>query len=165
MKVGLLLLLAGTACTPKHLYPDGTDLQGQLEREVIALSKKLHFLEGSLATCGEEPKPDRLYNDLHQLFSGSPVTVQRQGSVTLVSLPVSFLFGADGLSLRDEALSSLDLIATALGLHKNHLITVEGHTDDSLMMPSSEQPERSNWELAFSRSVNVLTAFVRRFEL
>ena len=159
----VLLLL--TACAPKHLYPDGTGLQGQLEREVIALNKKLYFLENSLATCGEKPKPDRLYNDLHQLFSKSSVSVQRQGSSTLISLPASFLFRSDGVSLRVEALSAVDLIATALSLHKNHIITIEGHTDDSLMMPTLDHPERSNWELAFSRSASVLSAFVKRFGL
>ena len=54
-----LLLLAALAtglagCPPKVVYPDGSGINGQLEREVQALQQTVRMLEYEAATCRED---------------------------------------------------------------------------------------------------------------
>lgn len=126
-----LALALLTGCPPKHEYPDGSGLVGQLNREVQALQQQVRSLEYQAATCrdGKAP-PDPLYQELHQVLSKTEVGVERRGRTTIVTFPASHLFGADELSLREEARMTLDVMSTALKLHPRYTIEVEGHTDD-----------------------------------
>lgn len=120
-----LAVLAGCA---KHAYPDGTGLEGQLEREIQAL----HAVNAQLeATCGGPERPDQVFAEMSGVFAGSEVTVGREGRVTSVTLPIAVLF-ADPWSLkfRAEAAGQLDLLATAMNLHPEYRVTVEGHSAD-----------------------------------
>ena len=127
--VVLLPLLWGC---PVHRYPDGSGLEGQLEREVIALKQKLRERESDLATCGAEDVEGSVYSQLHQVFSGSEIQIAQRGPATVITVRVSHLYSdPHALTFREESDRSLDLLATALTLHPQYDITVLGHTDDS----------------------------------
>jgi flagellar motor protein MotB len=158
--VGLALLLAG--CPSRHSYPDGAGLAGQLEREVIALQQRVRTLEFQLEHCGEDPAPDSIYLDLHQIFSGSDVLVSRVHSTTILLLPADYLFSG-GTDLREEALMSLDLLATALNLNPEHKVIVEGHTDDRMPSGDLRRLYSDNWVLSYSRAEAVMHALTTQF--
>ena len=125
------LWLAATACTPKHVYPDGGGLVGQLNREVAALRQTVNALEYEAATCKEgRTEPGAIYQELHQILKGTELTIERQGRITKVTFPAAHLFGIDRLSLRQEAQMTLDMVATALRNHTGYRVDIEGHTDD-----------------------------------
>ena len=92
-----LLLLAALAtglagCPPKVVYPDGSGINGQLEREVQALQQTVRMLEYEAATCRDpQAAPDPLYQELHQILSTTEVTVERRGRVTIVTFPAAHL--------------------------------------------------------------------------
>lgn len=121
--------LAG--CPPKTVYPDGSGLVGQLNREVQALQQTVRQLEYEAATCRDpQAGPDPLYQELHQILGNTEIRVERRGRTTIITFPADHLFGVDELSLREEATMTLDLMSTALKLHPEYTIEVEGHTDD-----------------------------------
>lgn len=122
-----------TGCAPKRA------LQDQLEREVRALDQRLGMLEQDLAQCGMPDGTSRIYSSLFQVFSGSAAVVDQRGPATVVSIQVSHLFTDPwGTSFRDEADSTLDLLATALLLNPEYDITVVGHVSD-LPIPASQR--------------------------
>lgn len=158
----LLVVLAG--CPPKHEYPDGSGLTGQLEREVIALQQRIRALEYELEHCADDSGPDSVYRDLHQVFRGSEVDISRQGSTTVLTLPSDYLFSG-GTDLREEATMSLDLVATALKLHPEHMVTVEGHTDDRMPSGDLRRLYADNWVLSYARAEAVMHALVTEFKV
>lgn len=132
-----LALTVATGCPPKHTYPDGSGLVGQLNREVRALQQTVRLLEYEAATCRDPlAKPDPLFQELHQVLANTEVEVTRRGRTTVVIFPADHLFGVDELSLRQEARMTLDVMSTALKLHPTYVIEVEGHTDDAGVPPS-----------------------------
>ena len=160
LAAALLLVLAG--CPPRHDYPDGSGLRGQLEREVIALQQTVRALEYELEHCDQGAEPTSLYHDLYQLFTGSEVQVGRDGSITVLTLPADYVFSR-GTDLRDEARMSLDLAATAINLHPDHQVIIEGHTDNSPPSGDLRRLYADNWALSFARAEAVMYALVEQF--
>lgn len=151
------------ACPTRHLYPDGSDLTGQLEREVIALQQTVRALEYQVQTCGSNAEADTMYQELHQLLGGGEeVTIDREGNITLLGLPADFLFSR-GTDLRDEAAMTLDLLATALKVHSEHTVVLEGHTDDLAPSGDLRRLYGDNWILSFARAEAVMMALTQRF--
>lgn len=134
MRAALAILALGgcallsTGCAATHSYPDGTGLTGQLEREIVALRTLNTQLQ---ASCGGPERPDQVFAEMSGVFAGSEVTVTREGRVTVVSIPVVLLFADPwSMQVRAEATGPLDLLATAMNLHPEYTITVEGHSSD-----------------------------------
>ncbi len=144
----LFLLLVG--CPPKH--GGNADLVYQLDSEVIALKQKVAYLEQHQGGCGEAAGPAPIYAELIQIIPTNEATVTREGSTTLVSIPVSSLFASGSFRLRSEATMVLDLLATALNLHPTSPIEILGYTDDSPVRGSLARYYFSNWELSAVRS-------------
>ncbi len=153
-----------TACPATHRYPDGSDLAGQLEREVVALQQRVRFLEHEVAHCSQDTGPDTIYQDLYALFVGSEVTVSRDGKVTILNLPVDYLFSG-GTDLRDEARMALDLTASALKSHPDHQVSLEGHTDDRPPSGDLRRLYSDNWLLAYARAEAVMVALTQQFDV
>jgi len=148
----LPFLLVGVACGAGKTY----NLEEQLEREVIALNQTVRKLKVEAANCSDAGA-DTIYSDLTQIFKGSEVTVARKAGVTIVTLPVSHLF-ADAYSLRfrEEAQMTLDLLSTALKLHPQHEITVEGHTNDKVLPSDLVRRYGSHLDLSFQYAAAVM---------
>ncbi len=68
---GPLVALLALGCAPRHSYPDGSGLEGQLEREVIALNARIRTLREQVANCGHDGAADPLYVELIQVFAGT----------------------------------------------------------------------------------------------
>lgn len=120
------LVLALTACGPVHRYPDGGGIEGQLEREVVALQLRVRELES------QRPDADTaLLPELVQIFSGSDVAVDQGPLGPRLSVPASALF-ADRHAPRPrvEATMVYDLLGMALGQHEAYDVLVVGHTSD-----------------------------------
>lgn len=126
-----VLLASALLGCPAHRYPDGNGLEGQLEREVIALTQENRMLEARVAGCEDEGAADPLYRELYQVFRDSEVEVEREGGVTVLTVRVSHLYSDPyRLEFRGEATGMLDLVATALALHPQYRVMIIGHVDD-----------------------------------
>lgn len=138
---------------------DGTSLQEQLEREVIAGREHIRLLEDKLSSCNDGTAPNELYPDLTQVFQGFEVEVVREGVATKLVVKTSQLF-VDPLALqfRAEGTPILDMLSTALNLHKDYQVTVVGHTSDRPLPPkwATAYPSLLDW------SVNLSQALVKR---
>lgn len=121
-----LALFALTACGPVHRYPDGGGIEGQLEREVVALQLRVRELEAA------RPDADgRLLPELVQIFSGSDATVTQGPRGPVLSMPASALFATRHEARpRVEATMVYDLLGMALAQHTDYAVLVVGHTSD-----------------------------------
>lgn len=151
------LLLLALGCAPKHPYPDGRGLEGQLEREVVALNQRVRSLDGELATCIHGAKPGPIFSALNQVFVGSEVDIGRRGGVTVVTLPVAHLFADPyGLRFREECNHTLDLLSTVLNRYPDLPLLVEGHTDDAMLPGGLVRRFGSHLDLSFQYAAAVM---------
>lgn len=159
-----VILLSAVACVRR---PPEDNLSLQLEAEVQALRDKNSLLEGRLAQCKDEItgiSPD-LARELYQVYAGGEILVERRDNLTFVILPSPLLFPADSLSLRQEALPMLDLLATALKLHPDQRVWVVGHADGAPTPKAllKQYPTALDWSSA--QAAAVTRALVKEFEL
>lgn len=160
----LSLLIHG--CAPKVTYPDGSGIEGQLNREVIALRQQLAFAKEEAETCANrDTAPDPVFQELHQILSNTEASVERTGRITTVIFPADHLFGSDKVSLRTEATMTLDMVATALKLHPNYRIDVEGHTDDLGVPPAARAAHSDAFLFSAARAMTVVRALTATYEL
>lgn len=142
----------------------GTDRQ--LESEVVALHQRLRQLEGQMQSCEDSGGAGRIHGELHQLFSGTEIDVERRGAVVVVNFPVSHLFADPySLRLREESAMTLDLLATALKRHPELLVRFEGHTDDRLLPAGLVRRYGSHLDLSFQYAAALLQELTQRFGL
>lgn len=159
--LALPLLLMG--CPHSGYYKDGAGLEAQLDREIQALRSQVRELEGELESCDVQGEPDRMYADLHQVFAGTEVVVERAGNATKVIIPGDHLFRAGTTDTRQEANMTLDLLATAVNIHDKHQVVIEGHTDDSMPTGELARYYRSNWEVSFARAKAVMEVLTKSY--
>lgn len=148
----VLLLVAGCGARQDPMH-----LENQLEREVQALNQVVRDLRAQAEGCEALGSPDAIYADLHQVYAGTETTVEREGSVTVVTLPVTVLF-TDPYSLRfrEEADMVLDLLATALKLHPTQRVQISGHTDDAMLPSDWVRRYGSHLDLSFQYAAAVM---------
>lgn len=113
---------------PAEAGRDQRALIRQLDREIVALQQRIRLLEDQVFACAGEGPPPAIYAELRQVFADGPVQVERRAALVLVTIPMDVLFSGDGLQIREEAISSLDLLATALKLHPVQA-TLTAHSD------------------------------------
>ncbi len=129
----LLLGVVGclAACAPVHRYPDGTGIEGQLEREVVALKLRVQELEASLSHGPSSSRQNGLVPELVQVFSGSGVLVSPYGNGARLTIPVQLVYADLGsLRLRSEGTMVFDLLATVIDKHTAYDVHVVGHWSD-----------------------------------
>jgi flagellar motor protein MotB len=161
--LGLALVVSLAGCDPFQ-RSDKASLVRQLDREVIALRIKNEQLEGRLLQgAGHSETPNPIYAELVQVFTGSEVEVVRSGNRTVVTLPSSLLFGSWGLTVRQEAAMTLDLLATALKLHPELKVVVVGHIDDAPMPAALRRQVGSAWELGAIRAAATARALIETY--
>ena len=108
---------------------------------------------------GAEGFADTLASTLSPLQKDDQVSVETSTETIIIELSGTLLYGVGSAEIRPEALDVLNQVAEILQateLGEDHVIIVEGHTDD---VPISRGPFPSNWELSAARA----TAVVRHF--
>jgi flagellar motor protein MotB len=132
-----------------------TSLSAQLEREVQAL--RLRVAEVGEGDACEPAGTDSLYASLVQVFADMDVSVDKADGAVRVTMAANYLF-AERLTLRGEASGALDLLATALLVHPNTFVVIEGHTRDAPPATSDRAIWPTNWELSYARAWVVMKA-------
>ena len=141
-------------------------LVNKLDREVIALQQQVRSLETAAGDCTDpDAPPDKLYMELHQVFSYMGIEVTRKGQATQLTLPGKELFAPGSVRIREEAEKYLDLLATALVLHPEYRVHVEGHTDDTPIAGRLARIYPTNWELSSARAAAVATHLSKKYNL
>lgn len=135
----------------------------QLDREVIALQLRNEQLRDQVERCDEAPQGSALYTELLQVFSGSEVSVAREGEQTVVTIPGSLLFSSGSTTIRSEAIMVIDLLSVALRLHAGAKVRVIGHTDDRPLAGALRRRYGTNWELSVFRAASLMRAMVEDF--
>jgi len=151
-----------TGCVLKQDPLDDSRLIASLDGEVRALRERLKIAEDASAACDDANRPDPIYAELVQVLSTSEATVDRLGRTTIVTVPHSMVFTGRSRRVRAEARMVLDMVATAVILHPNMIVTIVGHTD-SLRTGSSAYP--TNWELSAVRASAIARYLIRQFEV
>jgi chemotaxis protein MotB len=141
-------------------------LVNKLDREVIALQQQARYMEQAAEDCSDrEAPPDELYLELHQVFSYMGIEVTREGRAAVLTLPGNELFAPGSVRIRDEAEKYLDLLATALELHPEYRVHVEGHTDDTPITGRLAKTFPTNWELSSARAAAVSVHLAKEYSL
>lgn len=133
----------------------------QLDREIIACQQKLSLYDDLSGACDPTAAPDPIYPELVQAFRGYPIQVTHEGTRSRVTLPASLLFATDEVRLREEGAFSFDLLATALGSHKSHQISVTGYTSSEPPPLSVRKTWSTNLEYSTARATLVGMTFIR----
>lgn len=165
-RTGTLILcaIALAGCPSKHVYADGRGIEGQLEREIIALTEEKKLYQAQAEACQQGGGTNDLYPELKQIIVSPDVAVASKGPVTLVTMPDTHLFGADDVSIREEARVTLDLLAEALQAHKDYTVVIEGHTAD-LIPPAQARLYTSLRDLSYAHAQAVHDALVDDFHV
>jgi len=162
--VRALSLLALLGCSA-HRYSDGSGLEAQLEREIIALKQRLRSVEEDLSHCGTQAEGS-LYASLHQVFAGSAIDVVQRGPATVLSVRMSHLFSdLWEMTQRQEADRHLDLLATAVLLNPDHDVTVIGHTDDRAIPRAHSDRYADALQLSLQLASHVATELAESYEI
>lgn len=128
-----------------------------LDKEVQRLNAEIHKLLQNSQADLEQTK-----NDLESSLSGSlesgdlEISMEAKGLVVTVLDRV--LFSPGRVELKPSAQETLRTVAQVLnGEVRDHMIYVEGHTDNEPIRRSSW---RSNWELSTARATEVIHFFI-----
>lgn len=160
--IAVLLAASLAGCPAKHEYADGRGIEGQLEREIIALTEAKKVYQAEAEACMQGGGTNELYPELKQIVVSPDVTVGNKGPVTTVSMPDSHLFGANDVSIREEARVTLDLLAQSLKAHPGYSVVIEGHTAD-LAPPAQAREYPSLRDLSYAHAQAVRAALVEQF--
>lgn len=157
------LLLLG--CPARYDLDEQKGLVGQLEKEVMACREMSKVYQERAETCSDTAKGDVVYTELAQVLSGDKTAeLAHKGPVTTLTFPETQLFGSDNFTIRLEAKKTLDLLATALNLHPQHTIVVEGHTAD-LPLAALQKKWPTVWEQSYYRARQVMDVLINEFHV
>ena len=151
-----------TGCALRQDPLDDSRLIRSLDSEVRALRARVAIAEDASAACDDLNLPDAIYAELVQVLSTTEAKVERLGRTTTITIPHSVVFNGRSRRVRSEARMVLDMIATALNLHPDTVVTIVGHTD-SLATQSSAYP--TNWELSAVRASAIARYLIRQFKV
>ena len=160
--LGALVGLMHTGCALTQAPLDDSRLIASLDGEVRALRERLEIAEDASAACDDANRPDPIYAELVQVLSTSEAKVERLGRTTIVTVPHSIVFSGRSRRVRSEARMVLDMVATAVNLHPDTVVSIVGHTD-SRATGSSAYP--TNWELSAIRASAIARYLIRNFEV
>lgn len=129
-------------------------LIAQQEQEITDLQTDLDMLEKNLAT--EKERSDKLHGDLQKALADlekkDKLLLQREKDLSTITIPDAVTFAFSSTRLTTEGKEILDRIWGVLAEYPNHLIMVEGHTDDVPIAEQFKDRYASNWELSSARA-------------
>ncbi len=131
-----------------------------LNREISRLNSELDvILESRRDLLKTKRDMEEKLGD--EMASGNlSVSMAERGLVVTVLDRV--LFDSGRAELKESSLATLDKLADVLARTRDHMIYVEGHTDN---VPIRTSNWRSNWELSTARAMEVLHYFADQKDL
>jgi chemotaxis protein MotB len=124
---------------------------GRLNQELQAAMKSKENLEKAKA---------ELENKLKEELSAGDMSISLQDRGLVVTVLDRVLFDSGKADLKSSSKNALDKLAAILEEKvKDHMIYVEGHTDN---VPIRISGWRSNWELSSARATEVIHYFVEQ---
>jgi flagellar motor protein MotB len=159
----LLVLAVVAGCT--HRASGSPDLVYQLDREVIALRDQLERCQAQAASCTPPRDPARIYAELVQVLPAGQVSLSRDGASTLVSIPYELLYADGQPRLRSESKMLLDLLSTALTLHPEQAVVIEGHADDAGAPSALRKTCPTPWEYSALLASTLARTLVDYFQV
>lgn len=160
----VVLLLCLSGCFWPKRVDEG--LEKQLEGEIMALRTQNRVLREKADSCTDMSRVDPVYTELHQVLKGDDnVVVTHEGLVTLLTMRDVHLFGSDGVTIREEARKTLDILATALNEHAGHTVTIEGHTADLAGGTAFGRKYPNLYDQGYQRALTVMNLLVRNYKV
>lgn len=144
----ILIAAAMTGCSGNK------KLLAQQEQELTDMQAEFDMLEKSLET--EKERSAELYADLQEalgdLEENEKLYLLREQELSTITIPDAVTFASSSTSLTKEGKEILDTIWGVLSEYPDHLIMVEGHTDDVQIAERFKDRYASNWELSSARA-------------
>lgn len=142
-----------------------TESAGQCDREVIALKEHLEMVQAQLSTCSSGAAKSKLYTELNQVFSGTDVQVDRQGTAIRLRVKVSTLY-ADPylLKFRTESEATVGLLASALERNPDAHVLVVGHTNDRPLPQNVRRTYASKVDWSARLAEQLVQRFVESYQ-
>lgn len=106
----------------------------------------------------QKEKTEQLYEEvsqqveLKQLESGVTVEKDEQNMFVQISIGGAVLFDSAKADLKKEAMPIMSKVGDILGLYENHIVKIEGHTDN---VPVTGGTYASNMQLSMARAESV----------
>lgn len=165
MKSALLLvvgLLLG--CAPKTIYPHGEGIEGQLEREIMALTAKLTVCEQEREDCANADDRESLDYHLRQIFYESGAFIERDGVIARMILPWDQLF-ASGLAHADGSRMILDLLATTMTIHEGYTVRITAYPGEAAVPRWLKRRYPTHWDYGIAAVRTLMNVVVTDFEV
>jgi len=159
-----LIACLAMGCLPKHSYPHGEGIEGQLEREIVALTARLSVCEVERADCTQHEQRESLYHHLRQIFYESGAVIGREGDVAYMVLPWSQLFKS-GLAHAESARMILDLLATTLEIHQHHQVRITAIPGPTPVPRWLRRRYPTHWEYGLAAMKTLMNVVVTDFEV
>lgn len=135
-----------------------TSLDKEVQRLNTEISKLLQVQQGDL----QKTKAD-LESSLSGSLQAGDLEISMESKGLVVTVLDRVLFSPGKVELRESAQETLRTVAQVLnGEVRDHIVYVEGHTDDEPIRRSSW---RSNWELSTARATEVIHFFIEQAEV
>lgn len=129
-------------------------LLAQREQELTDLQADLDMLEKNLTT--EKERSEKLHADLQKALADlekkDKLLLQREKELSTITIPDAVTFASSSTRLTKEGREILDRIWGVLADYPDHMIMVEGHTDDVGIAEEFKGRYASNWELSSARA-------------
>lgn len=122
-------------------------LKTEMAAESAAMDQLEAQLQGQLAKLNQEKEK---------------LVTQLEDGTTAIKLPESILFASGSALLNDDGLKSLDVLAQALKIFPNHMISIQGHTDSKKISQTTKIIYPSNWELSSARASSAVRELLKK---
>ncbi len=158
---GFLCLSLLSACVAKK---DFLKLQNQLaetekelevkEERMQEYASKLEAAKSRLAELDEAQR--QMEESLRSEIEDKSIRLQKLNDRLTVTFVDKILFDSGSDSIKPKGKNALTKVAHSISQMENHLIHVEGHTDNQKIGPKTQKIFKSNWELSTARATSVV---------
>ena len=139
-------------------------LLARQDQELADMETELELLGKSLKA--EKERSEALHADLQKALADlemkEKLYLKRELELSTVTIPDAVTFASSSTRITKEGMEILDTIWGVLSEYPDHIIMVEGHTDDVQIAERFKDRYASNWELSSARAHAVLHYLTRK---
>jgi chemotaxis protein MotB len=164
VRLGFALLLGGlVACVSSGKYQKVSEERDALRKELAGIENEKQGLASRLGEHEDRLSEmkgtyDGLLAELQNEVNAGQVQIQRLRDGIRVNLSQDILFPTGSAELDEQGRDVLTRVSEQLA-KAQHLIEVEGHTDNLPIRGALAQTYPTNWELAGARAARVVRLF------